>query len=106
MGIVDASYLKLRELRLAYNMPSSVARLIGFSQATIALVGRNLLLWAKQPTIDRRRRSIPATRQASKTGRCPPRAAPASPCSFGRDPPGERKTRNGPQNRGLPPAAA
>src|SRR5438128_2165599 len=52
MGIVDASYLKLRELRLAYNMPSSVARLIGFSQATIALVGRNLLLWAKQPTID------------------------------------------------------
>src|SRR3989475_294736 len=32
-GVVDASYLKLRELRLANNMPSSVARLIGFSQA-------------------------------------------------------------------------
>jgi hypothetical protein len=51
MGILDASYLKLRELRLAYEVPSSIAQHFGVSAATIALVGHNLLLWAKQPTI-------------------------------------------------------
>ena len=71
MGIVDASYLKLRELRLAYNMPSSVARLIGFSQATIALVGRNLLLWAKQPTIDPETAFDTGNRQGVENGQLP-----------------------------------
>src|SRR5207253_87410 len=41
MGIVDATYLKLRELRLAYNLPPSVARFLGLSDATVALVGHN-----------------------------------------------------------------
>ena len=71
MGIVDASYLKLRELRLAYNMPSSVARMIGFSQATIALVGRNLLLWAKQPTIDPETAFDTGNRQGVENGQLP-----------------------------------
>ncbi len=71
MGIVDASYLKLRELRLAYNMPSSVARMIGFSQATVALVGRNLLLWAKQPTIDPETAFDTGNRQGVENGQLP-----------------------------------
>jgi hypothetical protein len=71
MGIVDATYLKLRELRLAYNMPSSVARAIGFSQATIALVGRNLLLWAKQPTIDPETAFDTGNRQGVENGQLP-----------------------------------
>src|SRR5439155_7622699 len=52
MGILDASYLKLRELRLAYELPPSIAQHFGFSAATVALVGQILLLWAKQPTMD------------------------------------------------------
>jgi len=71
MGIVDASYLKLREVRLAYNMPPSVARLIGFSQATVALVGRNLLLWAKQPTIDPETGFDTGNRQGVENGQLP-----------------------------------
>ena len=71
MGIFDASYLKLRELRLAYDMPPSVARLIGFSQATVALVGRNLLLWAKQPTIDPETAFDTGNRQGVENGQLP-----------------------------------
>src|SRR2546430_3110636 len=71
MGIVDASYLKLREVRLAYNMPPSVARLIGFSEATVALVGRNLLLWAKQPTIDPETGVGTGNRQGVENGQLP-----------------------------------
>src|SRR5438128_1060607 len=71
MGIVDASYLKLRELRLAYNMPPSVARAIGFSQATVALVGRNLLLWAKQRTIDPETGFDTGNRQGVENGQVP-----------------------------------
>jgi len=71
MGIVDASYLKLREVRLAYNMPPSVARAIGFSQATVALVGRNLLLWAKQPTIDPETGFDTGNRQGVENGQLP-----------------------------------
>src|SRR6266516_188647 len=40
MGIVDASYLKLRELRLAYTLPNTVAHFLGFSDANVAVVGR------------------------------------------------------------------
>jgi TonB-linked SusC/RagA family outer membrane protein len=71
MGIVDATYLKLRELRLAYDVPPSVARLVGFSQATVALVGHNLLLWAKQPTIDPETAFDTSNRQGVENGQLP-----------------------------------
>ncbi len=44
-AVDKASYLKLRELRLGYQLPQSVMRRIGFSSGDIALVGRNLFLW-------------------------------------------------------------
>jgi len=71
MGILDASYLKLRELRLAYEVPSSIARHLGFSAATIALVGHNLLLWAKQPTIDPETAFDTSNRQGVENGQLP-----------------------------------
>ena len=71
MGIVDATYLKLRELRLAYNLPPSVARFLGFSDATVALVGHNLLLWAKQPTIDPETAFDTGNRQGVENGQLP-----------------------------------
>jgi TonB-linked SusC/RagA family outer membrane protein len=51
-SIADASYLKLREVRLGYRLPSSVASRLGFSSGEVALVGRNLMLWSKIPNID------------------------------------------------------
>jgi len=51
-GLVDASYLKLRELRLSYELPASVASKFGFSAGEVALIGRNLFLWSKYDSID------------------------------------------------------
>jgi hypothetical protein len=51
-GIFDASYLKLREMRLGYQIPSSFMQRIGFSGGDIALIGRNLFLWSKIKHID------------------------------------------------------
>jgi TonB-linked SusC/RagA family outer membrane protein len=71
MGMLDATYLKLRELRLAYTLPPSAARLLGFSEATVALVGHNLLLWAKQPTIDPETAFDTSNRQGVENGQLP-----------------------------------
>ncbi len=51
-GLIDASYLKLREARLAYNLPDALVGRWGFSSATFALVGHNLFLWANNDIID------------------------------------------------------
>lgn len=49
-GIDDATYLKLREVRLGYELPGSFMEKFGFSGGDLALIGRNLFLWA--PNID------------------------------------------------------
>jgi hypothetical protein len=49
-GIDDATYVKLREVRLGYQIPTRFMSRFGFSGADIALIGRNLFLWA--PNID------------------------------------------------------
>ena len=51
-GISDASYLKLRELRLGYDLPASLLDRMGFSGGSVALIGRNLALWSKIDNID------------------------------------------------------
>jgi hypothetical protein len=51
-GISDASYLKLRELRLDYVLPDDVMDRLGLSSGSVALIGRNLYLWADIPNID------------------------------------------------------
>jgi len=70
-GIVDATYFKLREARLALALPTSVARFLGFSDASIAVVGRNLLLFAKQPTIDPETAFDTSNRQGVENGQLP-----------------------------------
>jgi TonB-dependent receptor-like protein len=45
-GISDATYVKLREVRLAYRIPDSWMDRMGFSGGDFALIGRNLLLWS------------------------------------------------------------
>jgi hypothetical protein len=51
-GIDDASYIKLREVRLAYDLPASLVGRMGFSGGNIALIGRNLGLWSNIENID------------------------------------------------------
>jgi hypothetical protein len=48
----DATYFKLREVRLTYDIPSSVSRKIGIPKIDISFVGRNLLLFTDVPSID------------------------------------------------------
>ena len=50
--VFDASWLKLRELRLGYRVPSRFAGRVGMSAMSIALVGRNLWLSTDVPHID------------------------------------------------------
>lgn len=50
--LVDDTYLKLRELRLAYNLPSSWVEKLRLKSLTVALVGRNLAVWSKVKHID------------------------------------------------------
>jgi TonB-linked SusC/RagA family outer membrane protein len=51
--IYDGSYVKLRELRLTYNLPGSWAgRILGARTASLAVTGRNLATWKKVPNVD------------------------------------------------------
>lgn len=51
-GISDASYIKLREVRLGYQLPASLMDRLGFAGGDIALIGRNLALWSNIKNID------------------------------------------------------
>jgi TonB-linked SusC/RagA family outer membrane protein len=70
-GIVDATYFKLRELRLGYRLPANVSHFIGFSDASIAIVGRNLLLFTKNKTIDPETAFDTSNRQGVENGQLP-----------------------------------
>ncbi len=50
LSVDDATYVKLREVRLAYELPDAWMSRLGFSGGNVALIGSNLLLWA--PNID------------------------------------------------------
>jgi hypothetical protein len=52
-NVFDASFVKLRELRLGYTLPAAWTGRIGLSTASVALVGRNLWIIHKNvPHID------------------------------------------------------
>lgn len=48
----DASYIKLREVRLGYALPSQWLSKTPFGDVKISLVGRNLALWTDNPHFD------------------------------------------------------
>jgi hypothetical protein len=50
--VYNDSYLKLRELRLGYDLPPTWAAKLHASNANIALIGRNLWTSTKVPNID------------------------------------------------------
>ncbi|MEN7549426.1 SusC/RagA family TonB-linked outer membrane protein [Rapidithrix thailandica] len=52
-AIYDASYAKLREVRLSYNLPSSFLNKTPFKRAQVSLIGRNLwLIHSNVPNVD------------------------------------------------------
>jgi hypothetical protein len=50
--VYDASYMKLRELRVGFDVPQRWASRLNASAVNIAVVGRNLDLWTNVPNID------------------------------------------------------
>jgi TonB-linked SusC/RagA family outer membrane protein len=51
--VYDASYTKLREVRLTYSLPGSWAnKILGARGASISFTGRNLVTWKNVPNID------------------------------------------------------
>lgn len=51
-NVEDASWVRLREVRLSYELPSSLTENLNISGASIALTGRNLLLFTGYRGID------------------------------------------------------
>lgn len=48
----DASYLKLRELKIGYRLPQRILSGTAIKGASVSFIGRNLLLWSDVPHID------------------------------------------------------
>jgi TonB-linked SusC/RagA family outer membrane protein len=48
----DASYVKLREISLTYELPENLNRFGRFSRAVIGVAGRNLHTWTSYPGLD------------------------------------------------------
>lgn len=50
--IFDASFVKLREVKLTYNLPSTFLEKTFLRSASLSLVGRNLALWTENKHVD------------------------------------------------------
>jgi TonB-linked SusC/RagA family outer membrane protein len=50
--VFDASFVKLREVKLGYNLPTSLTQRVRVSGVNVSLVGRNLWLKTNTPHID------------------------------------------------------
>jgi hypothetical protein len=51
-AVFDASYVKLREVKIGITIPNKVFGKTPFRDVNISLVGRNLFLWTDVPHID------------------------------------------------------
>lgn len=52
VGMFDASFLKLREVKLSYQIPSKLIHKTPFEAITLSIVGRNLALWTENKHFD------------------------------------------------------
>jgi TonB-linked SusC/RagA family outer membrane protein len=50
--VFDATYVKLRELRLGFQVPAAWTNRLGVAAAEFGLIGRNLALWTDVPHVD------------------------------------------------------
>ena len=70
-SIDDASYVKLREVRIGYELPSAWVDAIGFTGGNIGLIGRNLYLWSWVENIDPETAFDAGNRQGIEFGQFP-----------------------------------
>lgn len=52
VGMYDASYLKLREVKVGYTFPRSLYGDLPIQSITLSVVGRNLAVWTENPHFD------------------------------------------------------
>jgi hypothetical protein len=70
--IYDASFVKLREARVGFNLPSQWLRNTTVKQARLSIVGRNLALWGTHvPNIDPESAFSSANEQGIEMGQLP-----------------------------------
>jgi len=67
----DASFVKLREIRLGYEVPRRFTDNLRVSRMSLALVGRNLFLWTDVPNIDPETAFNPGNAQGYEWGQFP-----------------------------------
>jgi hypothetical protein len=70
-SVVDASYVKLRELRLGWALPASLTRGLSSYRMNVALVGRNLWMHANAPNIDPETAFSAGNQQGLEMGQLP-----------------------------------
>jgi TonB-linked SusC/RagA family outer membrane protein len=46
--VLDATFLKVREMSVTYNVPKKISSRLGASDIALSLIGQNLLLWTKE----------------------------------------------------------
>ncbi len=51
-ALYDASYVKLRQVSLYFNIPTKTCKRIGFESIKVGLIGSNLFLWTENPHFD------------------------------------------------------
>lgn len=52
IGTFDRTFVKLREVKLSYQIPQKMTNWLSIDNASFTLYGRNLFLWTKVPHID------------------------------------------------------
>jgi len=67
----DASFVKLREIRVGYEVPRSLTERMRVARMNLALVGRNLFLWTDVPNIDPETAFNPGNAQGYEWGQFP-----------------------------------
>jgi TonB-linked SusC/RagA family outer membrane protein len=67
----DASFVKLREVRLGYRVPQRFTDMLRVAQMNVALIGRNLFLWTDVPNIDPETAFNPGNAQGYEWGQFP-----------------------------------
>ena len=69
--VYDASFVKLREVRLGYAVPGHLTSRMRLARMSVAVVGRNLFLWSDVPHIDPETALNPGNAQGFEYGQLP-----------------------------------
>jgi TonB-linked SusC/RagA family outer membrane protein len=70
-SVVDASYVKLREVRLGWAVPQALLNNFGGYRMNVALIGRNLAMHANAPNIDPETAFSAGNQQGLEMGQLP-----------------------------------